>query len=631
MEAFRKAAEQCAGRALPTYEALHRFSVQEPDLFWPLLLEKMQLRVSGDQTPVRTSAHMPDARFFPNLSLNFADNLLNNGSSQDAIRLVGISDARGRQTWTHAELTRAVANMQAKLIALGITSGDRIVGLLPNIPEAIIAMLAATSLGAMWSSCSPDFGVTGIVDRFGQITPRIMFCVDGYLYGDKRFDCIAKNEEIARAVPSIEHVITIALLGDEPTNFSEYIEGDALAPTWPQFPFNHPLYVLYSSGTTGVPKCIVHGQGGTLLQHAKEHKLHCDLKSGDNITYFTTCGWMMWNWLVSALMVPGVTVTLFDGSPGYPDIHRLWKLANDEQITHFGTSPKFIQSCMDHVNPREHYPLDRLRVILSTGSPLLPGHFRWVYDHVKSDVLLSSISGGTDIVSCFCLGNPTRPVRAGEIQALGLGMDVAAFNQHHQPVIGERGELVCRSPFVSMPVFFWNDMASIKYKKSYFSNLEETWFHGDYIALSGSEGEAGGVVIFGRSDATLNPGGVRIGTAEIYRIVEGLDEVEDSLAVGQPFEGDIRIVLFVKLLPGVIWDDALRIKIQNTIRASATPRHVPKIILPVTKIPYTLSGKKVEIAVLQLLTGLEPANTESLADPSALDCYRKLTSTVQSA
>jgi acetoacetyl-CoA synthetase len=381
---------------------------------------------------------------------------------------------------------------------------------------------------------------------------------------------------------------------------------------------------MYSSGTTGIPKCIVHGAGGTLLQHAKELMLHSELNRGDNIIYFTTCGWMMWNWLVSSLFV-GATVTLYDGSPSCPDLDTLWKLVDEEEITHFGTSAKFIGTCRGkNIAPQKKYSLKKLRVILSTGSPLLPEDFDWIYSNVKSDLQLSSISGGTDIISCFFLGNPILPIYRGEIQCFGLGMDVASFDAEGQPIIGNKGELVCRKPFPSMPIFFWNDKDFSRYKKAYFERIPGVWFHGDYIALTESQGTSGGIVVYGRSDATLNPGGIRIGTAEIYRLVETLPEVEDSIVIGQPWQGDVRVVLFVKLPGGVLFQEELIEKIKKTIRSGATPRHVPAIIIPVEKIPYTISGKKVELAVLEVLQGNDPKNKEALADPTALNCFRNL-------
>lgn len=625
MWSFMKRAEKETGLRFPAYGDFHAWSVGKYKEFWKLFLKFSAIEVEGDYEPVCDSETMPGVRFFPNLRLNFAQNLLRFQDEQTA--LVSVSESRDTVKVTYGELSDRVSELAAAMRKMGIRSGDRVAGYLPNIWETVAAMLAATSLGATWSSCSPDFGVRGVLDRFGQIGPRLLFSVNAYMYNGKVFDCLEKLDAIQAAIPEIEKVVVIPLVKGHGDGFAEgkvttwesFASEPAQAMTFEMVPFNHPLYIMYSSGTTGAPKCIVHGAGGTLLQHAKELILHSDLRRDDNITYFTTCGWMMWNWLVSSLFV-GSTVTLFDGSPSYPDMSTLWRLVEKERITHFGTSARYINSCRGKVTPKSSFDLDRLRVILSTGSPLLVEDFEWIYEEVKKNVCLSSISGGTDIISCFMLGNPVLPVYRGEIQCLGLGMDVAAFDEGGRPVTGQKGELVCRKPAPSMPICFFNDPDNAKYRKAYFEKYPGIWWHGDFIELT----PHGGVIVYGRSDATLNPGGVRIGTAEIYRIVEALPEVEDSLVIGQPWEGDVRVVLFVKLAKGITLSEALADKIRKAIRSEATPRHVPKIIWAVEKIPYTINGKKVEIAVLDIVSGLEPKNKEALSDPTALDCYRNL-------
>jgi acetoacetyl-CoA synthetase len=609
------------------YSSLHRWSVAHYQDFWRQWLERSGVVFGGSASPVLTHERMPSPGFFPRVQLSFAENLLRHHG--DGRALASFSEAREPVRLSHDALSAEVARVRGAFEAWGIRPGDRVAGFVPNIAEAVVAMLAAASLGAVWSSCSPDFGVQGAVDRFGQIGPRILVTANGYVYHGKRFDCLEKCAQIAAALPSVEHVVVIPLLADHadsvPGLDGKSTPWDALpydgAPlSFLRQPFDAPLYILYSSGTTGIPKCIVHGAGGTLLQHAKEHLLHCDLRPGDNLVYFTTCGWMMWNWLVSALFT-GCTVTLFDGSPTHPAATRMWELVATEGITHFGTSAKFLAGCRDKMRPRE-LGLDHLRVIMSTGSPLLPEDFDWVYRDVATDVQLSSISGGTDIISCFVLGAPTLPVYRGEIQCLGLGMDVVALDEHNTPRVGEKGELVCRKPFPSMPVGFLDDPDGEKYRRAYFDRIAGVWCHGDFIAITGSQGSAGGVVVYGRSDATLKPGGVRIGTAEIYRLVETLPEVEDSIVIGQPWEGDVRVVLFVKPAAGVRFDADLASRIKAAIRAGATPRHVPALVLPVDKIPYTRSGKKMELAVLEIICGREPKNKEAMQDASALAAFR---------
>jgi acetoacetyl-CoA synthetase len=495
------------------------------------------------------------------------------------------------------------------------------------MPEAIIAMLAASSLGAVWSSCSPDFGVRGVVDRFGQIAPKVLFTADGYFYNGKKHDSLARVAEILKELPDVERVIVVPYTEVTPdidglpkavgleAFTAGYTPGDI---SFERLPFDHPLFIMYSSGTTGVPKCMVHGAGGTLLQHLKEHQLQTDIRTGDRLMYFTTCGWMMWNWLASAL-ASGATLLLYDGAPFYPDGNALFDYADEAGITHFGTSAKFIDALKKSgLKPASSHSLESVRTILSTGSPLVPESFDFVYEHIKNDVCLSSISGGTDIISCFALGNSTLPVYRGEIQCLGLGMDVAAYDDDGNAVLGAKGELVCRRPFPSMPVGFWNDPDGAKYHAAYFEKFPDIWCHGDYVVLT----ENGGMIVYGRSDAVLNPGGVRIGTAEIYRQVEQLDEVIEGLVIGQDWDGDVRVVLFVILREDVSLDDDLRDRIKSKIRRNTTPRHVPARIVQVADIPRTKNGKIVELAVRNVVHGREVTNKDALANPEALELFR---------
>jgi acetoacetyl-CoA synthetase len=535
---------------------------------------------------------------------------------------------KAAETLTYAELYRQVARFARFLADAGVTAGDRVAGFLPNRPEAVVAMLAATSLGAIWSSCSPDFGFKGVMDRFGQIGPKVLVTADGYFYNGKPFDSLTRVAEVAREIAAVERIVVVPFVSAAPDLsavpkallWPEALANGAEEIAFAQLPFEHPVYIMYSSGTTGVPKCIVHGAGGTLLQHAKELMLHTDLGRDDTIFYFTTCGWMMWNWLVSSLLT-GATVVLFDGSPTYPDASVLWTMAQDLKITVFGTSAKFIAVCQKaEVRPGARFDLSPLRAVLSTGSPLSAEDFEWVYREVKADLQLASISGGTDIISCFMLGSPVSPVYSGEIQVRGLGMKVEAWDDDGRPVVGQKGELVCTAPFPSMPVSFWNDPGDEKYLDAYFRHYPGVWRHGDYIEIT----EHGGIVVYGRSDATLNPGGVRIGTAEIYRQVEALEEVVDSLVVGQPWQNDVRVLLFVMLRPGLKLDDALVKKLKEQIRKNTTPRHVPEKVLQVADIPRTINGKKVELAVVKTIQGEEVKNVDALANPEALAYFRDL-------
>jgi acetoacetyl-CoA synthetase len=619
--------ESTGNEDIRRYAPLYDFSVRQPERFWQLVWEFCGIRAHGDHEPVLVDRErMPGARWFPNVTLNFAQNLLR--FRDERLAIVFRNEWGHRRELTYAQLHDEVGRVAHALKEAGVGVGDRVAGFLPNLPETVIAMLAATSLGAAWSSCSPDFGIRGVVDRFGQIAPKVLFTADAYGYGGKRFDCLEKIRGVLGELPSVERLVVIPYSG-EPLR----LEGLRNAIAWPDFigdsehapefvalPFDHPLYVMYSSGTTGVPKCIVHGAGGTLIQHLKELVLHTDLKREDRFFYYTTCGWMMWNWLVSGLAV-GATLVLYDGSPSHPDGNALWDLADEVGISVFGTSAKWI-SAIDKagVKPRETHKLLQLKTILSTGSPLAPESYDYVYRDVKDRVLLSSISGGTDIVSCFALGCPVLPVYRGELQCRGLGMKVEILDDAGQPVRGEKGELACTAPFPSMPVFFWNDPDGRKYHDAYFARVPGVWCHGDHALLTAHDG----VVIYGRSDATLNPGGVRIGTAEIYRQVEQVPEVLESVAVGQQWGDDERVVLFVRLREGLVLDDALRERIVRQIRANTTPRHVPAKILQVADIPRTISGKITEIAVRETIHGRTVKNTDALANPGALACFKDL-------
>ena len=609
------------------YSPLYEFSIRQPEKFWSLVWEFCGIRASGEHAPVLVDREkMPGAHWFPNVRLNFAQNLLR--FKDDRCAIMFRNEWGHQREFTYAELHAEVGKLAHALKQSGVGIGDRVAGFLPNLPETVIAMLATTSLGATWSSCSPDFGIRGVVDRFGQIAPKVLFTADKYGYGGKRFDCLDKIRGVLGELPSVERLVVIPYSG-EPLNLDglrnavawpDFVGSEEHAPVFEPLPFEHPLYVMYSSGTTGVPKCIVHGAGGTLIQHLKELVLHTDLKREDHFFYYTTCGWMMWNWLVSGLAV-GATLVLYDGSPSYPDGNALWDLADETGISVFGTSAKWISAIEKAgIKPRESHKLLNLKTILSTGSPLAPESFDYVYRDVKERVLLASISGGTDIVSCFALGNPLLPVYRGELQCRGLGMKVEILDDAGQPVREQKGELACSAPFPSMPVFFWNDPDGAKYRAAYFSRVPGVWCHGDHALLTDHDS----VIIYGRSDATLNPGGVRIGTAEIYRQVEQVPEVLESVAVGQHWDDDERVILFVRLRDGVTLDDALRERIVKQIRANTTPRHVPAKILQVADIPRTISGKITEIAVRDTIHGLPVKNTDALANPQALECFRGL-------
>ena len=626
---FRRAVNERWGAGLGDYAALHRWSVERPDRFWRSLWDFAEViaEMPGETTLV-DGHKMPGARFFPEAKVNFAENLLRRRDGADAIVFWGEDKVRRRLS--HAELYDAVARLAQAFAADGVGPGDRVAGYLPNMPETVIAMLAATSLGAVWSSCSPDFGVKGVLDRFGQIEPKILVVAEGYYYGGKSFDCLATAAEIAAQLPSLKAVVVVPYTRANPSLAglpSAKMLPDYVAPyhaktiAFARLPFSHPLYILYSSGTTGVPKCIVHGAGGTLLQHVKEHRLHGDVRRDDRVFYFTTCGWMMWNWLASAL-ASEATLLLYDGSPFHPDGNILFDYADQERMTLFGTSAKWIDSVHKAgLEPKKTHRLASVRLMTSTGSPLAPESFDFVYDKVKSDLCLSSISGGTDIISCFVLGNPIGPVWRGEIQTAGLGMAIDVSTDDGKPAaVDEKGELVCRRPFPSMPIGFWNDPDGSKYHNAYFARFPGIWCHGDFAAKTAH----GGFVIHGRSDAVLNPGGVRIGTAEIYRQVEQVPEVLEALVIGQDWQNDVRVVLFVKLREGIVISDDLVKRINQQIRANASPRHVPAKTVQVADIPRTKSGKIVELAVRDVVHGRAVKNLEALANPEALDLYRDL-------
>ena len=610
---------------LNNYPAFYEWSAEHPEEFWQSIWKFGDVRGEMGSRILVDGDKMPGAQFFPDAKINFAENSLRRRDASDAMVFWGEDKVKRRLS--HADVYDQVARLAQALRALGVREGDRIAGFLPNMPEAVIAMLATASLGAIWSSCSPDFGVQGVLDRFGQITPKVLFTADGYWYNGKSIDVLDKVREMAAKLPSVRRVIVIPYLDDKPKLIAipnaEPLAGfiAAFAPRTIEFtrvPFNHPLYILYSSGTTGVPKCIVHSGGGALLKHLSEQLLHSDIKPDDRFFYFTTCGWMMWNWLASGL-ASGATLLLYDGSPFVQSGNILFDYADAERMTHFGTSAKYIDEAKKReLKPIETHSLKSVRVLMSTGSPLAPESFDYVYQAIKGDVLLASMSGGTDLCGCFVLGNPILPVWRGEIQSRAVGLAVDVFDDNARPVRGEKGELVCTKPFPSMPVGFWNDPDGAKYRAAYFERFPNVWCHGDYCELTPHDG----MVIYGRSDAVLNPGGVRIGTAEIYRQVEQLEEIVEALVIGQEWERDVRVVLFVRLRDGVTLDDALGAKIKQKIRANTTPRHVPAKIVQVPDIPRTKSGKIVELAVRNVVHGQPVKNVEALANAEALEHFR---------
>lgn len=628
LHAFAQLIARQHGELYDTYEAIYAWSIREPEKFWTAFWDfgGVISQTRGERVLIDAD-RMPGAQWFPDARLNYAQNLLRRRDQE--IGFVFRGENKVYRTLTFAEIYDAVSRLSQALRALGVKPGDRVAAIVANMPEAIIGLMATSSVGAVWTSCSPDFGVQGILDRFGQIAPKVLLSVDGYFYNGKTHHLTDKLAEVTRALPSLDRVVVIPYVSEHPDTASianavslpQFVQPyPAREVEFEQLPFNHPLYILYSSGTTGVPKCIVHGQGGSLLQHLKEHQLQTDLKRNDRLFYFTTCGWMMWNWLASGLAT-GATLLLYDGSPFHPGGSVLFDFAQKERMTIFGTSAKYIDAIQKiKLKPRETHDLSALKTMTSTGSPLVAESYDYVYRDIKSDLLLSSISGGTDIVSCFVLGSPWLPVYRGEIQCRGLGLKVEVFDDHGNPVIGEKGELVCSAPFPSMPISFWNDPDGAKYRAAYFERFPNVWCHGDYMEIT----ERGTVVIYGRSDAVLNPGGVRIGTAEIYRQVEQLDEVVESLVIGQDWENDVRVVLFVRLREGLKLDADLVKRIKEKIKINTTPRHVPAKILQVTDIPRTKSGKIVELAVRNVVHGRPVKNVEALANPEALDLYRDL-------
>ena len=620
LKKFTEFVEENTGKHFKSYDELHHFSISNPE-FWRFIIEFC--KVEGEWNgPIYEGENIFSAKWFPQSKLNFAENMLKNRSDNEA--LIFRCEDRISKTLSFAELYNQVSKTAQHLKELGVTKGDRVAGFLPNFAGSIVAMLATASVGAIWSSCSPDFGEQGVIDRFGQIEPKVLFCVDGYFYNGKTHNCLDKIKSFTARLPSLKQVVIFDyaslsnIVINNSISYQEILENyEAIEIGFERVGFDHPLYIMYSSGTTGVPKCIVHGHGGTLVQHLKEHQLQTNISSGDRVFYFTTCSWMMWNWLVSALGT-GATIMLYDGSPTYPDNTVLWQFADEEQFSHFGTSAKYIETLMkDDVNPSAIFKLSNLKVICSTGSPLSAECYDYIYNNVGY-VHLASISGGTDIVSCFVLGVPNIPVRRGEIQGAGLGMAVEIWDDSGRVNRGERGELVCTKPFPSRPVKFWNDIDGKKYHAAYFDRFEGVWAHGDFAEQTPD----GGYIIYGRSDATLNPGGVRIGTAEIYRQVDRVKEVLESIVIGQIWESDTRIVLFVKLREGINLTETLADTIKKLIKNNCTSRHVPSKILQVEDIPRTKSGKIVEIPVRDIVHGREVKNKEALANPEALDYFK---------
>ena len=615
-------------KKISEYKHLYEWSIENIPDFWVSLWEFADIKASKQFDQVIDDLNkMPGAKWFSGARLNFAENLLH--YRDDQIALIFKGEEQESTSITYAQLYDEVARIAKSLKEAGVQVGDRVVGFMPNMPETIIAMLAATSLGATWSSCSPDFGIKGVLDRFGQIQPKVLFTANGYSFKGKHIDSLERISNILKELPSIEKLVVVPYTEQHPDIkgipnailYKDFRSSESnLEIEFEQLPFNHPLYIMYSSGTTGLPKCMVQSAGGILIHHLKELMLHSDLKREDTIFYFTTCGWMMWNWLVSSLAV-GATLVLFDGNPFHPVPGALWKMAQDEKVTIFGTSAGYLAALQNAgVKPGEEYDLRPLKALLSTGSPLSIESFEYVYREIKEDIQMASIAGGTDLNGCFALGNPMGSVYAGELQCRGLGMKVMAFDENGKPVNNQQGELVCSAPFPSMPIYFWNDPDFEKYHSAYFDVYPAIWRHGDYIIIT----DRGGVVMYGRSDATLNPGGVRIGTAEIYRQMDQIEEIEDSVVVSQNWKNDVRVILFVKMAEGYELSENLKNKIKNTIRTNASPRHVPAKILAVKDVPYTLNMKKVEIAVRKVIHNQPVLNKDALKNPEALDYYANL-------
>ncbi|MDC0865536.1 acetoacetate--CoA ligase [bacterium] len=627
LEAFRLQVNSRFNLKIENYSELHSWSISYINDFWKAIWGFMAIKCSSNYNQVVDDENkMPGAKWFDGLLFNFAENLLRIKSDKAAI--IFQSENADSKIISYNKLYSEVEKVASTLRKMGIKNGDRIVGIMPNLPETVIAMLATTSIGAIWSSCSPDFGTQGILDRFTQINPKIIFASDGYFYKGKSFDSLNKLKDLLNQLPSVRKVIITPFVRENPDISSinnslvwnDFIDPKPTPIIFEQVPFDHPLYIMYSSGTTGKPKSIVHGAGGTLIQHLKELRLHTDININDTVFYFTTCGWMMWNWLVSNLAI-GSTILLYDGSPFHPDRNSMWDIIDNYKVSHFGTSPKFLETCRDiKLSPIKTHSLKSLKSILSTGSPLVEECFEYVYKHIKKNIQLSSISGGTDIISCFALGNPILPVINGEIQCLGLGMDVAAFNNNREDLVNKKGELVCKKAFPSMPVYFWNDKNGKKFFDAYFNKFKNVWHHGDFIEIN----NYGGVKIFGRSDATLNPGGIRIGTAEIYRVVDRFDAVNDSLVIGQSINDDERVILFIIISNGYKFSNKLVHDIKKTIFKECSPRHVPEIILEAKDIPYTINGKKVEIAVKKVINGENVENKDALKNPEALDLFKNI-------
>ena len=615
------------GTKLSSYDDLHAWSINYTSEFWSEIWDCCSIKYSKPYTNViDDKTKMPGAKWFSGARLNYSENLLRFQDEHPAIYFK--SEEKPLQIITYGILYNEVERLAHSLREIGVEKGDRVVGFIPNIPEAVIAMLATASIGAVWSSASPDFGTKGVLDRFSQIKPKVIFSSDGYNYNGNSYDCIEKLSEILKGLPSVQKAIVIEYTNESPdlsniingVLYHKFISNSPAPLQFEQLPFDHPLYIMYSSGTTGLPKSIVHSAGGTLIQHLKELNFHCNLERKDCLFYFTTSGWMMWNWLISSLSI-GSSLVLYDGSPFYPNGNSLWKMAEELGITIFGTSPKYLDACKENgIFPKNIADLSKLNTILSTGSPLVDESFDYVYENIKKDVLLGSISGGTDIISCFAIANPMLPVKRGELQCKGLGMDVKAYDKAGQSIIDQKGELVCTTAFPSMPIYFWNDLGGKKYHDAYFKTFPNIWHHSDFIEIS----ENGGIKIFGRSDTTLNPGGVRIGTAEIYRVLNSMKDIDDSLVIGQDWKGDQRIILFIIMREGHALDKNMINKIKKMIRSNCSPRHVPNKVIQIKGIPYTINGKKVEVAVKKVIQGEAVNNRDSLTDPSVLDLYKNI-------